>query len=272
MPELPEVENIRRQLDRVVPGTRVLAAMAHPADNFREATAVTGARLTAVTRRGKYLILPTDDDRELIIHLGMTGVIGFTRSRPSILADSTDPWRRAWWYLDDDRTLVLGDQRRFGRVAVVTRGDHVRLPTLAALGPEPLGPDFTPAGLYRDLARRRTTVKTSLLSQRVVAGVGNIYADEALWRARVNPVARRVGPERTERLHGAIVAVLTEAIAHGGTRLRDYRTPAGDTGAHQWHLDCYGRADAPCNRCGTTLRFRKVDGRGTTWCPRCQTR
>ncbi len=272
MPELPEVENIRRQLDRAVPGTRVVAAMGHPSVKFGDAAAVVGARLEAVHRRGKYLILPTDDDRELIIHLGMTGVLELTDDAPNTLDGPTAPWRRAWWHLDDGGTLEFHDQRRFGRVAVVARGDHAGLPTLATLGPEPLGPDFDVQRFHADLARRRSTVKTSLLGQRVVAGVGNIYADEALWRARINPVARRVGMERAARLHDAIVAVLDEAITHGGTRLRDYRTPAGDTGAHQWHLDCYGRAGRACNRCGTTLRARRIDGRGTTWCPRCQAR
>lgn len=271
MPELPEVENIRRQLDRVLPGRRVVGSGAHPSDGFAEAVTLVGARLDGVERRGKYLLIPTDRGDELIIHLGMTGVLRVTEPG-SDDSNRSRPWRRAWWRLDDGRTLAMDDQRRFGRVAVVRRGDHARLPTLANLGPEPLGSGFTPEGLHAALARRRTTVKTSLLGQRVVAGVGNIYADEALWRARVNPVARRLGAERAGRLHAAVVAVLGEAIDHGGTRLRDYRTPAGDTGAHQWHLDCYGRAGAPCNRCGTILRSRRVDGRGTTWCPRCQAR
>jgi formamidopyrimidine-DNA glycosylase len=267
VPELPEVETIRRQLAARVPGHRVVAASAHPSPKFADATEVVGARMEAVERRGKYLLLPTDDDRELIIHLGMTGVLSVERP-----AAPDDRWRRASWVLDDGSTLALDDQRRFGRVAVVPRDDHRSLPTLAALGPEPLEAGFTPAGLHRALAGGGQVVKTRLLGQRVVAGVGNIYADEALWRAGINPAARRIGPARAAALHAALVAVLAEAVAHGGTRLRDYRTLDGDTGAHQWHLDCYGRAGRPCNRCGTTLRRRVLDGRSTTWCPACQAR
>ncbi len=227
-------------------------------------------------RRGKYLLIDLDDGRELVIHLGMTGVLhvvspAVQRARV-VQGDRGDGWLRAWWLLDDGSALELSDQRRFGRVAVVPRGCHAALPTLAALGPEPLGPDFTPTGLHQALASSSRAVKTSLLGQRVVAGVGNIYADEALWRAGINPVARRVGPARAAALHRAIVDVLAAAVDHGGTRLRNYRTIEGDTGAHQWHLDCYGRAGLPCARCGMALRRRVVDGRGTTWCPTCQAR
>lgn len=271
MPELPEVETIRRQLDPVVRGRSVVAAGGHPSDRFAAAGTVVGVRLGPIRRRGKYLIVPTDDARELIVHLGMTGVLGVTDD-PDAPDAPQRRFTRAWWLLDDARTLTFDDQRRFGRVAVVPRGCYGDLPTLAALGPEPLGPDFTARAFHRALARHRAPVKATLLTQRVVAGVGNIYADEALWRARINPVARRVGPGRAARLRDAIVAVLSEAIDHGGTRLRDYRTPAGDTGAHQWHLDCYGRAGEACPRCGTVLRARRVAGRGTTWCPRCQAR
>lgn len=267
VPELPEVETIRRQLAGRLPGRRVLRAEAHPSAKFADANRIVGARILDVNRRGKYLLLPTDDGRELIIHLGMTGVLSIED-----VAETEPRWRRAWWQLDDGTTLAFDDQRRFGRVAVVTSGDHRSLPTLAALGPEPLEESFTPTGLHQALAGGGQAVKTRLLGQRVVAGVGNIYADEALWRAGINPVARRIGPARAAALHDALVAVLGEAVAHGGTRLRNYRTVDGDTGAHQWHLDCYGRAGEPCNRCGTTLRRRILDGRSTTWCPTCQAR
>lgn len=267
VPELPEVETIRRQLAAQVPGRRITAADGHPSEKFTEASRVIGSRIEAVTRLGKYLVLPTDDARELIIHLGMTGVLSLER-----VADRPTTWQRAWWTFDDGTTLTFDDQRRFGRVAVVDAGDHHALPTLAALGPDPLGDAFTPEGFYADLAGGRQAVKTRLLGQRVVAGVGNIYADEALWRARINPAARRIGRARAGALHDAIVTVLGEAVTHGGTRLRDYRTLDGDTGAHQWHLDCYGRAGAPCRRCGTILCRRVLNGRGTTWCPTCQAR
>lgn len=273
MPELPEVETIRRQLAATVPGATVTAADAHRSPEFADAVKVIGARLVDVQRRGKYLIVPTDDARQLVIHLGMTGRLALSPTSPTTLdADGDHPWRRAWWTLDDGRTLSLDDQRRFGRVAVVAAGDHDTLPTLASLGPEPFDAAFTPERLHRSLASSRRKVKSALLSQRIVAGVGNIYADEALWRAGIAPRARRVGRDRSARLHEAIVSVLAEAIEHGGTRLRDYRSVAGDTGRHQFHLDCYGRAGEPCRRCGETLVRGLVDGRGTTWCPTCQAR
>jgi formamidopyrimidine-DNA glycosylase len=273
VPELPEVETIRRQLAATVPGAIVTAAGAHPSPKFADATRLVRSRLVDVQRRGKYLIVPTDDARELVIHLGMTGRLELTTTSPASLdADGARPWRRAWWTFDDGRTLCFDDQRRFGRVAVVAAGHHAALPTLASLGPDPFDAAFTPERLHRSLVPSRRKVKTALLSQRFVAGIGNIYADEALWRAGVAPHARRVGRDRCARLHEAIVSVLAEAIDHGGTRLRDYRSVAGDTGRHQFHLDCYGRAGEPCNRCGATLVRGLVDGRGTTWCPTCQTR
>ncbi len=272
MPELPEVETIRRQLDGRLRGRRVVAAWGHPSTKFVEASAVLGSELGAVRRRGKYLLIDSSDGRELVIHLGMTGTIDLHTDRTDDGIRPAGRWQRARWDLDDGSVLELGDQRRFGRVAVVETGDYSRLPTLAAIGPEPLGPGFTVDHLQRGLAAGRRRVKTHLLDQRLVAGIGNIYADESLWRARINPVSRRVGPDRAAALHGALVEVLSEAIAHGGTRLRNYRSVEGDTGAHQWHLDCYGRNGRPCPRCGAHLRRRIVDGRGTTWCPRCQAR
>ena len=149
--------------------------------------------------------------------------------------------------------------------------DHSSIATLAGLGPEPLSSAFTAEGLHSALRASRRRVKTQLLSQRPVAGVGNIYADEALWQAMVHPAARRVTRQQAAELHGAIRRVLTAAVEHGGTTLRDYRDAEGGTGENQHHLDCYGRADEPCGRCGTALRSRVYDGRTSTFCPTCQT-
>ena len=143
---------------------------------------------------------------------------------------------------------------------------------LAALGPEPFDPDFTAEHLWAGLRGGRSRVKTKLLGQRVVAGIGNIYADEALWHARVNPAARAVTRPAAERLRDAIVDVLRAGIDNGGTTLRDYRTVTGGQGSNQHHLSCYGRWGEPCIRCGTELRRRTIDGRTTTWCPTCQRR
>lgn len=266
MPELPEVETIRRQLAPAVVGQRVVAAWTFGTPKFVAAPAAVGATITGLDRRGKYLLAALDDRRELVLHLGMTGRLWVT---PEPVAD---PYLRAWWSLDGGGTLTFRDVRRFGRLAVVAAGDYATLPTLARLGPEPFGPQFTAAGLHRSLSRSTATVKTQLLSQRPVAGVGNIYADEALWRAAINPAARRVGHERAAALHQALRDVLAASLANQGTTFRDYRTAAGETGANQFHLDCYGRAGLPCRRCGAALVRRVIDGRGTTWCPRCQRR
>src|SRR5690625_3485350 len=185
--------------------------------------------------------------------------------------DRADPHDRAWWTFQDGTQLRYRDVRRFGRVAVLGE-DHSSLPTLAALGPEPLGDDFTPESLHERLSASRARIKTQLLSQRPVAGIGNIYADEALWRAGIHPATRRITRPGARRPHAAIVEVLRAGIENGGTTLRDYRTVDGGSGANQHHLGCYGRSGLPCNRCGRDLRRSVWDGRSTTWCARCQRR
>jgi formamidopyrimidine-DNA glycosylase len=267
VPELPEVETIRRRLAPRTIGRVIVAVDAHPSPKFAPARAAAGARVTGVDRRGKYLLIGLDTDRELVIHLGMTGQLRMTA--PDV---DPDPYVRARWLLDDGDALEYRDVRRFGRIAVVRAGDHVSLPTLATQGPEPLSDDFTADGLWRALARSRARVKTQLLSQRPVAGVGNIYADEALWRARIHPGRRAVTRPQAARLHAAVRAVLAQGIDNGGTTLRDYRTFDGGSGTNQHALDCYGRVGEPCRRCGLILVRRVYDGRGTTLCPGCQPR
>ncbi len=267
MPELPEVETVLRQLAPWLVGRTVQRAGHHPSAKFAAAREATGARITAAGRRGKYLLFSLDDQRELVIHLGMTGQL-----RPGRPATGSDPHVRARWALDDGSSLEFRDVRRFGRIAVVPTGRYESMPTLANLGPEPLTDAFEPVAFAEALRRSRRAIKTQLLGQRVVAGVGNIYGDEALWEAGINPAARRLSAPRSTRLHGAIRLVLQRGIDNGGTTLRDYRTPAGDTGRNQHALRCYGRAGRPCERCGTALRRKVIDARSTTWCPTCQTR
>ncbi len=273
MPELPEVETIRRQLAPLVAGRRVVDAWGHPSPKFAPAPLALDATVGSVERRGKYLLLALDDDRELVVHLGMTGRL---QIRPATAPP--EPHVRAWWQLSASghggqaERLELHDVRRFGRVAVVPRGEHASLPTLAHLGPEPFDPAFTGDHLWRALRTSTAQVKTQLLGQRPVAGVGNIYADEALWRAGVHPASRAVSRAAALRLRDEIVDVLTLAIERGGTTLRDYRTVEGTTGTNQLHLECYGRAGEPCGRCGEPLVRLVVDGRGTTLCRTCQRR
>jgi formamidopyrimidine-DNA glycosylase len=267
VPELPEVETIRRQLAARLPGARIVDAGAHPSPKFAGAVDALGATVTAVNRRGKYLLAPLDDGRELVVHLGMTGSF-------SILEPGDDdlggPFCRAWWRLDDGRTVRFDDIRRFGRVAVVRAGDYVTLPTLHELGPEPFDEAFTALALWRSLRSGRRRLKTALLSQRPVAGVGNIYADEAFWAAQVHPARRTLTRAEAERLHRAIIDVLEQGLQAGGTTLRDYRGVDGERGANQLQLACYGRSGLPCPRCDHTLRSEVWDGRTTTFCRVCQ--
>jgi len=265
VPELPEVETVRRQLEPLVRGRRITEGWGHPSGKFSTAPLAAGAEIVAVARRGKYLLLGLDDERELIVHLGMTGQL---RLRPGDL----DPYVRAWWALDDGSVLELRDVRRFGRVAVVPAGEWASLPTLAGQGPEPWDPALDDGGLWRNLKRSRAHVKTQLLSQRPIAGVGNIYADEALWRAGIHPARRQVTRAEAACLLAELRTVLEQGIANGGTTLRDYRTPDGRPGRNQLELGCYGRAGEPCLRCGTELRRSVIDARGTTSCPSCQPR
>ena len=265
MPELPEVESVRRQLDPELSGRTVTEAWWDPIPamprQFHDVARVIGRKVHSVGRRGKFLIAPLDQGLELIMHLGMTGAFRF---------DHDDPWVRARLWLDDGRTLAFTDQRRFGRLAVVEAGHYSALPTLAALGPEPLSDDFDVAAFARDLARTRAPIKPYLLSQKSVAGVGNIYADEALWIARIHPMSRRVGPSRAAKLHAAIREVLAASIEREGTTFRDFQMVNGESGRNASYLIAYGQGGRPCPRCGTPLRKIVLGGRGTTYCPRCQ--
>jgi formamidopyrimidine-DNA glycosylase len=226
-----------------------------------------GRRFIGLERRGKYLVADLDGGERLLLHLGMTGQL-----RLDAADAETDPYERAAWLLDDGRRLVFRDVRRFGRIAVVDAGDYVTLPTLHRLGPEPFDDDLHSIDFWRALRSSDRHVKTQLLSQKPIAGVGNIYADEALWLARVNPTWRRITKAEAERLLGALREVLASGIANRGTTLRDYRTVDGGEGENQYHLRCYGRAGLECERCGAQLRSRQVDARTTTWCPDCQKR
>lgn len=284
MPELPEVETIRRQLRPALVGMVVQRGWSFPSAKFDAAPEAAGFRIRGLRRRGKYLIAelgpegPVDHgagtltDRELIVHLGMTGRLTVLTPEEH---DPAHPHLRASWQLGGsalgpcEAVLAFHDPRRFGRVAVVRPGDYGNLPTLDGLGPEPWDDGFDAAALRAGLTGRRA-VKTVLLSQRVVAGVGNIYADEALWLAGIDPRRRTLGTPRARVLRDAVRSVLEAGIHNGGTTLRDYRDAGGAEGSNQHRLNCYGRAGSPCPRCGSSLRRTLVDARTTTWCPRCQ--
>jgi formamidopyrimidine-DNA glycosylase len=267
MPELPEVETIRSQLARRLEGRTLERVeildprLTRPIDLFEVAEELEGDRVLAVERRGKYLVLRLESGLALLVHLRMTGSFGFEPTTHE----------RAVLELDDGARLAYRDVRRFGTWLVV---DDAELePYLTGKnGPEPLSPRFTAAWLGSRLAVRRAAVKAVLLDQRVVAGLGNIYADEALWRARVSPLlpAQDLDADQVRRLQRAIRAALRTGIERQGSTLSEYRTPDGSAGAMQEEFRVYGRDGLPCRRCGTTITKTRVGGRGTWYCPRCQ--
>jgi len=269
VPELPEVETIRRQLRSEIIDQTVVRAGSHESQKFLAAREIKGRRFTGLSRRGKYLIAECDRQTELIVHLGMTGqlLIDCGEENSTIL----DQYQRAWWSLDNGKTVVFRDVRRFGRIAVVDKGDYSKIPTLRDMGPEPFSAELTGDEVWRRTRGRRRRIKTQLLSQRLIAGVGNIYADEALFLARINPSLRSISRPQAQRLLDALRTVLAEAIERGGTTLRDYRNLEGE-GSNQHHLKCYGRAGQLCLVCASTLRSTVIDARTTTWCPQCQAR
>lgn len=265
MPELPEVESVRRQLSPRLSGRTVVDSWTDPIPTvpreFHDVERAIGRTIETVGRRGKFMIAPLDGGLELIMHLGMTGSFSFAEK---------DAYARAIITLDDGRDLVFRDPRRFGRLAVVDAGDYVTIPTLRQLGPEPLSDEFDPDVFASVLARTNAPIKPYLLSQRPVAGVGNIYADEALWLARIHPASRHVGKRRALDLHRAIREVLAGSIDREGTTFRDYQMINGESGRNASHLIAYGQVGKPCPRCKSPMRKIVLGGRGTTYCPRCQ--
>jgi formamidopyrimidine-DNA glycosylase len=270
MPELPEVETTVRGLARILAGQRIERVETRRANLRRSfppdlVQALTGARVTGLSRRAKYGLIHTDRGRTLVFHLGMSG-----------------RWRIDPHELDKHDHLVietaqhrlaLNDARRFGSVDLVDEEALEHWPAFAALGPEPLGPGLTSTLLRAATKARKPAIKLLLLDQRVVAGLGNIYVCEALWRAGIDP--RKAGGKVTrpqlERLVPAIRAVLEQSIADGGSTLRDFAQPDGELGYFASRFDVYGREGAGCRHDDGGTIHRVVQGGRSTWfCPKCQ--
>jgi formamidopyrimidine-DNA glycosylase len=274
MPELPEVETIRRQLaphleGRRIDSARVLdARWSEPAAPEELADAIEGGEVLSVGRRGKYFDVELDGEVHLVMHLRMTGNLLLVPPG----AGDEQPYVRVRLGLDDGSTVLFSDPRRFG-TGLALLGDDARDEYFSTrLGVEPLSPDFTPDAL-RSLAKgRRSPVKAFLLSQERIAGVGNIYADEALWRARIHPL-RPVGTLRRpqlEALHAAVVESLEAGIDARGASIDDFRHVDGAEGSFQDRFMVHRREGEPCPRCGTTIVKLRAAGRGTYICPNCQ--
>jgi formamidopyrimidine-DNA glycosylase len=269
MPELPEVETIRRQLAPAVEGRRIEdmevldQRWSAPALGVEAADAVRGRRIDKLDRRGKYLVWELSGDVHLVMHLRMTGNLLYTDDARFV---------RVRIRLDDGGTVIFADQRRFGTGVVLLGGDARDDYFASRLGVEPLSADFT-ADHIRELARgRRAPAKAFLLNQERIAGVGNIYADEALFIARIHPL-RPIGTLRGKQfdaLRAAVVEVLEAGIDARGATIDDFRHTDGASGAFQDRFLVHLRAGEPCVRCGTTIKKIRAAGRGTYLCPRCQ--
>jgi formamidopyrimidine-DNA glycosylase len=288
MPELPEVETIVADLrPHLVGRTIVRCELAFPTivrhpepEEFVDSVA--GMRIEAVARRGKYILIrlnghaspspsatPADEGGgvALVVHLGMTGQLR--------LVDPVTPLEKhthAVFSLDDSRQLRYRDPRRFGRLLLGTEHALLTAKKMPRLGPEPIDPDFAAEELYRRLKRRRAPLKAVLLDQGAVAGVGNIYADESLYRARLRPgrLANTVSKQSARRLHEAMRESLQLAIANRGSSVDTYRDAWGEVGGQQEKLLVYGRAGEPCFTCGRPLSSMRIAGRSTVFCRHCQ--
>ncbi|MEJ2211659.1 MAG: bifunctional DNA-formamidopyrimidine glycosylase/DNA-(apurinic or apyrimidinic site) lyase [Anaerolineae bacterium] len=270
MPELPEVETVARELGESLPGRTITGVTVRwprtvacpPPDQFREAIA--GRRVTSVGRRGKYVVLGLDRGF-LLIHLKMSGRLYVVPA-----GQSPDRHEHTVFDLDDGQQLRFRDVRKFGRVYLVDDVEQVT----GDLGPEPLADDFTLARFRRLLERRSGRLKSLLLNQSFVAGLGNIYADETLFRAGLHPLRRAgsLSPSEQERLYNAIRSVLRQAVANRGTTLSDggYVDARGEAGQHQEQIMVYGRGGEPCLHCGTSIERLVIGGRSSHFCPCCQ--
>jgi formamidopyrimidine-DNA glycosylase len=274
MPELPEVETVRRGLALKISGRRIVRAELRRPDLRRPfpptlGTRLDGARIGALARRGKYILIELDSDGLLLLHLGMSGRV--TVGSAAVSAAAHD---HVVLTLDDGTAIRFNDARRFGLIDYIKRGEAAQHPLLAGLGPEPLEPGFDGVYLEAALAGKLTSIKSALLDQRVVAGLGNIYACEALFRAGLSPrrLAKSIIQTRATRLAAAIRSVLTEAIAAGGSSLRDYVQADGALGYFQHHWAVYGREGAPCPGCDCGRGVRRIvqSGRSTFFCAKRQ--
>ena len=269
MPELPEVETIARGLRPLLTGRTITGAphiAAHLAkDDGKLAQDMIGRTIRGVSRRGKLLFLEFPNQDVLAFHLRMTGRLGLMPSglppalHVHLLLD-----------LDDGTALFFQDQRKFGTCGLFSSAELERWPFYRNLGPEPLGLDLET--FARRISGKKSRIKALLLDQRIIAGIGNIYADESLFRVGIHPATpgNLIAPERLAGLLTSLQDVLEEAIAAGGSSIRDYRTAAGLVGTFQNTFQVYGRKGLPCTECGTLLQTAKVAGRTTCFCPRCQ--
>ncbi|MDR3561723.1 MAG: DNA-formamidopyrimidine glycosylase [Negativicutes bacterium] len=273
MPEMPEVETIRRTLENKVTGKHIKEVemllprlIKWPTAHEFQAVVTHGA-ITRLERRGKYLLFHLDNDCVMVVHLRMTG-----RLRYLTPGTTPDRFTRIVFHFTGGDALEYADSRTLGTLYALQPAELWRIAGLASMGPEPLSPEFTLDYFRETMAGRKGKIKALLLNQKLIGGLGNIYVDECLALAGINP--ERVGASLSEaevvKLHNAINQVIHQGIEHGGTTFRDYRDGDGKSGSNQHHLNVYGRKNQACNTCGTPIAKTEVAGRGTHFCPTCQ--
>jgi len=276
MPELPEVESLRRILARSIVGRTIVGARVADA-RLRRAVApelaagIAGGAITGVARRAKYLLIELHDERLLMVHLGMSGSL--THRHAARDADGFDQRHdHVSLTLDDGSALVFNDPRRFGLMKLLTRAELAASVELAGIGPEPFAREFDGEYLWKITRGRAAAIKNLLMDQGTVAGVGNIYASEILFRARVRPNRRAGKVTRAELARIATITrdVLREAIGGGGTTFRSYRDSRGQPGRYARRLQVYDREGQPCAVCGAAIRTVVVGQRSSFFCPKCQ--
>lgn len=273
MPELPEVETIRRTLEKKLPGNHITdveitwpkAIRSPQPERFLEA--VRGKEIKSLSRRGKYLLIHLSENLVLLVHMRMTGRLTYCTPQDPILKHTHVVFK-----LSNGHELRFSDARKFGRISLVPTPLLKEIPELKNLGPEPLDKSFTRDTLRKSMRRRRSRLKTLLLDQTFLAGLGNIYADEVLHRARLHPerLATNLNQREVGRLYRSIREVLQEAITHRGTTIRDYVDGNGNEGYFQKLLRVYGRENKPCFKCGKPISKVKINGRSTYYCSQCQ--
>lgn len=287
MPELPEVETVRRGLARLLPGRTVKAVDFDWPKAFPNAEAdvkqfLLGASITTVDRRAKVLLLELSSQYSLVIHMKMTGQLVFQsygerfgagHPNDSLVGDLPDKSTRVTLTFSDGSKLFFNDQRKFGWVRLLPTVEVMNLDFFQKVGPEPLGADFNWGSLKQRLLRRKNTnIKAALLDQAVIAGIGNIYADESLWGAQIHPLTlvNKLSDEQFHKLYEELVFVLELAIEKGGSADKNYVNAEGKRGSYLSFARVFRREGQACPRCGTTIIKTRVAGRGTHLCPHCQ--
>jgi formamidopyrimidine-DNA glycosylase len=276
MPELPEVESLRRILVRTAVGRTIVSVRIGEKRLRRRVTAdfggaITGRRIVKLSRRAKYLIIEFDGDHVMLVHLGMSGSL--THRHNGFDADDFDPRHdHLEFAFDDGSRLVYNDPRRFGMVRLVERAALTSTAELKGLGPEPLSREFNADYLAAKARGRTAAIKNLLMDQRIVAGIGNIYASEVLFQAGVRPTRRagRVTRSEIEKIAAAVPIILRAAIGNNGTTFRSYRDSRGQPGRFATRLRVYGREGKPCYTCSTPIKNVVVGQRASFFCPKCQ--